>query len=427
MNIIMMTNIYKPFVGGVERSVDIFSEKLRELGHKVLIIAPEFENQIEEPYVIRVPAIQKFNGTDFSVKLPIAGILSDKLDNFKPDIVHSHHPFLIGSTAIRVAHKFNIPLIFTNHTLYEQYTHYVPGDSLLMKRFVIELSVGYANLCCRVIAPSASIADLLRKRGVQTRIDVVPTGICIDKFANGNGNKIRKKFGIGKNSILLGFVSRLAREKNLDFLSSVAAMYLQYDTTAHFLIAGKGPVENDLKDFFSNWNLSGRVHFTGLLESSALADAYNAMDLFIFASKTETQGIVLTEAMASGVPVIALEASGVVEVVKDKINGRLISHEDKNEFFDAIKWFAELSKEQKQSLKNEAKNTSRDFSIQKCADMILNIYREEIDKGAKYYDLENSPWNSIINLIRTEWNIISNVGKAVNAAVGDNKNKTYCV
>lgn len=417
----MMTNTYKPFVGGVERSVDIFSQKFRERGHKVLIIAPEFKNCKEERHVIRVPAIQKFNGTDFSVKLPLAGILSDKLDKFKPDIVHSHHPFLMGSTAIRVAHKYNIALVFTNHTLYERYTHYVPGDSLVMKRFVIELSVGYANLCSRVIAPSESIARLLEARGVNTQIDVVPTGIDIDKFRKGNGDNIRKKFNIPEKSFLMGFVSRIAKEKNPEFLARAAAKYLRCDPASHFLIVGTGPMEQELKQFFITEKLDSRVHFTATLENSDLADAYCAMDIFIFASTTETQGLVVAEAMAAGVPVIAISATGVVEVVKDNFNGRLISGENTDEFVSAIKWYASLGENEKLELKKSARETSLRFSIDKCADKILDIYSQEIHKGARYYDPENSPWNSIISLIKTEWDIISNVGKAVSAAVGENK------
>ena len=108
--------------------------------------------------MVRIPAIQNFNGSDFSVALPVSGLLSDTLDAFQPDIVHAHHPFLLGMTALRIARYRQLPLVFTHHTLYEQYTHYVPGDSPVLQRFAIQLVTRYANLADRVFAPSESIA-----------------------------------------------------------------------------------------------------------------------------------------------------------------------------------------------------------------------------------------------------------------------------
>jgi glycosyltransferase involved in cell wall biosynthesis len=160
MKILMMTNTYKPIVGGVERSVETFTEEYRSNRHRVIIVAPQFKNiPKDETDVIRVPAIQNFNGTDFSVQVPIPGVLSRALMGLRPDIVHAHHPYLIGDTALRVAAKHKAPFVFTYHTFYERYTHYVPGDSPVLKRFVIALSTGFANLCNMVFAPSQSVAN----------------------------------------------------------------------------------------------------------------------------------------------------------------------------------------------------------------------------------------------------------------------------
>ncbi|MBS1220006.1 MAG: glycosyltransferase, partial [Proteobacteria bacterium] len=162
MNIVMLTNTFTPHVGGVARSVESFAEEYRKRGHRVLVVAPEFSDMpLEEVDVVRVPAIQNFNASDFSVALPVPSRLAETLDDFRPDIVHSQHPFLLGMTAVRIARYRQLPLVFTHHTLYEQYTHYVPGDSPALKRFVIELATRYANLCDQVFAPSESIRDLL--------------------------------------------------------------------------------------------------------------------------------------------------------------------------------------------------------------------------------------------------------------------------
>src|SRR5688572_20475289 len=140
MNVVMMKNSSLAHVGGVARSVESFSAALREAGHKVMVVAPEFPDMSEsETDVVRVPAIQRFNGSDFSVRLPVPGLLTDPLDRFQPDLIHAHHPFLLGDTALRVAAGRGVPLVFTHHTLYEEYTHYVSNESVALKRFVVDL------------------------------------------------------------------------------------------------------------------------------------------------------------------------------------------------------------------------------------------------------------------------------------------------
>lgn len=220
MNILMMTNTFTPFVGGVSRSVTAFSEELRKMGHRVVVVAPEFENMPEsECDVIRIPAIQHFNGSDFALVLPIPGYLSTHLERFKPDIVHSHHPHLLGGAAVRIAGRFDCPLVFTYHTMYEHYLHYVPTEAKRLRRFVINLVTGYCDLCDHVIAPSRSVVEILRERGVETPIDVVPTGVDIERFKEGDGCAFRRSHRIPENAFVAGYVGRLAPEKNLSFLA----------------------------------------------------------------------------------------------------------------------------------------------------------------------------------------------------------------
>ncbi|UJS18881.1 MAG: glycosyltransferase [Candidatus Jettenia sp.] len=416
MNILMMTNTYKPFIGGVERSVEMFTNEYRKRGHRVVIVAPTFRNMPrEEKDVIRVPAIQNFNETDFSVQLPIPGIFSEQLKAFQPDIVHSHHPYLIGDSALRVAAKYKVPLIFTFHTLYERYTHYVPGDSPALKRFVVALSAGYANLCDRVFAPSQSIADLLRQRGVETRIDIVPTGIYVKKFAKGYGMEFRRSLGIPQDAFVVGFVSRIAPEKNIMFLAQAVAIFLKKEKNTYFLAIGKGPLENEIRDFFRRNKLEHRFRHPGALENRELVNAYHAMDVFAFASQTETQGLVLTEAMAAGIPVVALDAPGVREVLNDRMNGRLLFSDNEEEFASALQWVASLSAQEKENLKNAAREIARCFSIDRCAEHVLSIYKAVIDKGYTYRNTEDSTWASVIRMIKAETDLIMTKAISVGA------------
>ena len=170
MKICMFTNTYLPHVGGVARSVSFFSKDLRDAGHRVLVIAPTFpgceEHDRDEAEVFRVPAIQQFNGSDFSVRIPSPFLVDENVDLFEPDVIHSHHPYLLGDAALRAARRRKLPLIFTHHTLYEEYTHYIARNPENMKRFAAFLSTNYADMCDRVVAPSQSIRHLIRKRGV---------------------------------------------------------------------------------------------------------------------------------------------------------------------------------------------------------------------------------------------------------------------
>jgi 1,2-diacylglycerol 3-alpha-glucosyltransferase len=205
MKILMMTNTYTPVVGGVEESIRAFTNQFKKRGHQVLIVAPEFKGiPAREEGIVRIPAIQQFNHSDFSVNLPIPGLLSKLMNNFKPDVVHSHHPFLVGDMALRLCGQYSIPLVFTYHTMFEDYLHYLPFRNERIKRFVIELSTGYANLTDQVIVPSQSVYDILLKRGVNAPMDVIPTGVDIRRFATGSGESIRRRFGIPRTPLWSG-------------------------------------------------------------------------------------------------------------------------------------------------------------------------------------------------------------------------------
>lgn len=334
MKILMMTNTYAPMVGGIEESIRSFTVEFEKLGHEVFIVAPECEGAPpDEVGVIRLRAIQNFNHLDFSIALPMSGLLPELMKNFMPDIIHCHHPFWMGDIALRLSSQFRIPLVFTYHTMFEQHMHYLPVQNEGTKRFIIELFTGYANLSNQVIVPSESVRAILLERGVKTPMEVVPTGVDLQRFSKGDGNVIRKRLGIPLNAVVIGSIGRLALEKNLEFLSRSVAAYLKKDPKVHFLVGGDGPLKDQIKKIFDGQGARKRLHLAGVLKGQDLVDCYHAMNVFAFASLSETQGIVLVEAMAAGVPVVAVDAPGVREVVKDGYNGRLIFGENQNNFF----------------------------------------------------------------------------------------------
>jgi glycosyltransferase involved in cell wall biosynthesis len=422
MNICMMTNTYLPHVGGVARSVSTFAEEYRKRRHRVLVVAPEFEGKPlsarAAAIVERVPAIQKFNGSDFSVRLPLATVLSTRLEAFPADIIHAHHPFLLGDTALRIAATKNVPVIFTHHTRYEDYTHYVPFDSPAMKELAIALSTHFANLCDGVIAPSESIARLIRRRGVEVPIRVVPTGIDVKFFAGGNGARFREKLQVPANAFVVGHVGRLAAEKNLEYLAEAVAQFMKGAPDARFLVVGSGPSEERLREIFQDAGVAERLVLAGRQTGRSLADAYHAMDVFAFASRSETQGMVLTEAMAAGLPVVALNASGVREVMRDGQNGVMLEKTaSARQFAAALAPIAE-EPELRARLSEQARRTAELFSAKRCADLALEFYEETRSMTRRERMLiERSPWGTLLERVNVEWQLLAHKAQAVAEAM----------
>lgn len=418
MNILLFTNTFTPHVGGVARSVEAFTEEYRRRGHRVLIVAPEFPNAPrDEIDVVRIFALQNFNASDFSVALPVHAQLGETIDAFKPDIVHAQHPYLLGMTAMRIARYRQLPLAFTHHTLYEQYTHYVPGDSPALKRFAIELATRYANLCDLVFAPSESIQRLLLERGVVAPITVVPTGVRLEDFAQGDARTVRERLGIPEAAFVVGHVGRLAPEKNLEFLAQAVADFVGSHPQAHFLVVGAGPSEDDMRAIFARGGVASRLHFAGILQGPELANALHAMNVFAFASRSETQGMVLSEAMAAGLPVVALDAPGAREVVNDRHNGRLLREETFAAFGAALQWVAELSPERVRSLKQAALDTAAAFSMPRSADKALAAYAALKPKPTAGDSEDVRDWEDVIAWVMTEWDILKSLAGAGEAAM----------
>ncbi len=419
MNVLMATNTFTPHVGGVASSVASFAAEYRRQGHRVLVVAPGFPGApAGETDVIRVPAIQNFNGSDFSLRLPVPGFLFPALDRFRPDVVHAHHPYLVGDTALRIAAARGAPLVFTHHSMYERLTGYVAGDSPAVRRFVVELSTGFANLCDGVIAPSGSLAAILRRRGVTAPIAVVPTGVDRARLAGGDGARFRAAAGIPADAFVVGSVGRLSPEKNLAFLVEAACAFLAGRDGARFVVAGEGPSEEELRALVARRGVSGRVRFAGILRGAELADAYGAMDVFAFASRSETQGLVLAEALAAGVPAVALDGPGVRETVIDGTNGFLLPRESVSSFRDALARIAALPPAERRALREAAARSAEPFAIEACAARALRFYESLRGAARRSKATRGSVWASARRLIAKERRLWASRAHAAGAAIG---------
>jgi glycosyltransferase involved in cell wall biosynthesis len=224
---------------------------------------------------------------------------------------------------------------------------------------------------------------MLKERGVETAIEVIPTGVDAQRMHQGNGSALRERMKIPPNAQVIGHTGRLAPEKNLQFLAKAVAEFIDYHPKTHFLVVGEGPSKNAMKSVFKNSSLDSNIHFTGNLKGQDLVDSYHAMDIFAFASKSETQGMVLVEAMAAGVPVVALDAPGARDVITHQKNGWLIDSDDPAAFVSALRQASCLSKEEEEKLQQALQQTAKEFSMirsakQALAGSALRVIEEEL-------------------------------------------------
>ncbi|RPJ30143.1 MAG: glycosyltransferase, partial [Planctomycetaceae bacterium] len=222
--------------------------------------------------------------------------------------------------------------------------------------------------------------------------------------------------GIPQEAFVAGYVGRLAPEKNLPFLAEAIRKYVARRKNAQFLVVGSGPSEDVIREIFDQGELSSRLHLTGSLDGQDLVDAYHAMDVFVFASYTETQGMVVTEALAACRPVVALDAPGVREVIKDGYNGRLLKHRDVSDFTAAIAQLASISPRRRDKLRQAASETAQRFSMDRCARKLLDVYRHVL-KQQPPGPRDESVWHQASEEVKAEWELLKNMAEAVTRAL----------
>jgi len=300
--------------------------------------------------------------------------------------------------------------------MYEHYIHYVPTGASRLREFAIALVTVYCNLCDCVIAPSESVASLLHQRGVQTPVEVIPTGVEVQQFAHGDGPAFRRAHRIPKKAFVAGYVGRLAPEKNLSFLAEAVSAFVGQARCGHFLVVGSGPSAQEIRRVFLGAGVRSRLHLAGSLEGEDLADAYHAMDAFVFASRTETQGMVLLEAMAAGRPVVALDAPGVREVVVDGRNGRLLFSARPADFTAALATLESTSPTQRQQFAAAARETAEQFRMCRSGRLLLSVYDRLVNRHEVRLK-DQSAWRHAIDEVRVEWELLKNMAEAVGQAI----------
>jgi 1,2-diacylglycerol 3-alpha-glucosyltransferase len=323
----LFTNNYLPFCGGVTVSVDTLRAGLEAHGHEVWMIAPHLPRAAPDPRVLRYPSVPAATYPDYSLPIPIAPMLARRVRGLGIEVFHAHHPFLLGPAARRLARRAGRPLVFTYHTHYEKYAHYVPLRRRLVERAAIQLSTRFAASADAVIAPSAAVRATLAARGVKTPVEVIPTGVDLTRFRPGDMRAARATLGLGTYEPLVLYVGRLDPEKSVERVLLAFDRVLGTVPRAHLALVGHGTEAERLRALAAHLPGAGRIAFVPARPHGTLPLWYQAADVFLFASETETQGLVLAEAAACGIPAVAVAAPGCAEVVRDGETGLLTKND----------------------------------------------------------------------------------------------------
>jgi 1,2-diacylglycerol 3-alpha-glucosyltransferase len=323
----MVTDVYFPRVNGVSTSIQTLRQALDEAGHASVLVAPDYPATVAEADIVRVPGWQIPRDPEDRLMHPRA--LASALEDLNPDdfdLVHIHTPFLAHRAGVRWARKHGLPCVETYHTLFEEYFHhYLP---FLPKRWLAAAARMISRKECdgvtAVIAPSSAMRNALLGYGVSRPIHIIPTGLNLADFAHCDGPAFRALHGIAPQRPVMAYVGRVAFEKNLDFLLRVTEQVRHSLPEVLFVIAGEGPARASLERAVAKRGLINNVRFVGYLERrTELPACYCASDVFVFASKTETQGLVLLESMALGVPVVGLAEMGTRDVLEEGAGCRI--------------------------------------------------------------------------------------------------------
>lgn len=385
MKIAMMTNNYKPFTGGVPISIERLKKGLEQLGHQVTVFAPTYKHQIDEQGVVRYGNLSNHFVGGIVLPNPFDPVIEETFQKGEFDIIHVHHPFLIGNMAMHLSRKYGVPIAFTYHTQYEQYLSAYAGWAKPLTGLMSRYLCYFLNCCDYVLAPTKGMQEYLHSicDVPYDKMEILPTGLTTELFnvEKAQGNAIRKQYQAEHCPLFIS-VSRMAQEKNIPFLiNCIAGVKALYPYPFKVLMIGDGPDKNTYECLCKEKNLEDIVFFTGKIPNEEIAPYFSAADAFLFASKTETQGIVLLEAFAGKTPVYAVDADGVRDLVQNGVNGRLCPDKEADFVMNLLDFL--LGKDDIAEMSRHAYETALQFREEAVADKAAHIYNEIIVKSKR--------------------------------------------
>lgn len=385
MNILFLSDVYFPRINGVSTSIHTLRAQLVETGHHVHLVAPDYFSPSEdESWITRMPShYLPFDPEDRLMRYGKAlDYCSVRLRN-DFDLIHVHTPFAAHYLGLRLAKRYGIPCVETYHTFFEDYLHhYLPVlPKPLLRMVARNLSRRQCNAMDAVVAPSQPMLDALRGYGVKAQAEIIPTGLEEHSFIPGDGATFRQRYDIPLDRPMLLFVGRVAHEKNIGFLLRMTARLKQSCPEILLVIAGEGPALEAVRSETFALGLQNNIRFIGYLDrKTELNDCYRAADVFVFSSLTETQGLVLLEAMAQGVPVVAIAEMGTRSVLREG-DGAFIAPLDEDGFAARVKQLV-AGPALRRRLGEAARAYAKQWSAASMAERMVNFYRNVVQSNA---------------------------------------------
>ncbi|MBN2535071.1 MAG: glycosyltransferase family 4 protein [Spirochaetales bacterium] len=380
MNIGLFSDTYLPQINGVVTSLEIFRKELEKKGHKIYIFCPRIGSMnnlpVSSTYLKRFISIPYFLQREYRIVFP----LSSKLLHFSKynlDVIHSHDFFPLGILAWILSKKFNIPHVHTYHTLWTEYAHYSFLPRGMGSGFLKWWSKIFCNSCDLIISPSSLIKNVLESYDVKTKIEIIPTGIDYESFTKSNGKKVREELHLSQKIRILSFAGRLGKEKNIYFLLRAFKLIQDKYPLSILLIIGDGPEKKSLIHFTQSLKLKGKILFLGYKKRNEVLSILSQSDLFVFPSKTETQGLSLLEALACGTPAVAIKAMGVADILKDDVGGYLVNDNEK-EFADKVDTILKDNMLHKKKVE-EAVKRAEEFSSSRMTEKLVKSYESVLN------------------------------------------------
>lgn len=386
MRVGIFSESYPPIVNGVSTSVRTLMAELERAGHTVYIFTSQAKAhrnyQDDHPGVYRYPSVNSRVEPQYQLPVPFSRRIKAAIPTLGLDLIHSQSPFFLGLIARHIARTQRLPLVSTNHTLYTEYAHYVPGVApTLTRALLVRWMRWYYNGCDQVLVPSDLTRRHLLACGVRAPIAVLPTGIPVPPLDPADAATIRRQWDIPEEGRILLYVGRLAPEKNLTMLLNAFQLIRESCPDAWLILAGSGMADAATKQTARQLGVWDRTVFTGFLERARLDPYYAAADVFLFPSKTETQGLAVGEAMACGTPCVVVNAGGAPESVRDGVDGFLVEDDPEQMARQALHLLEDAPLRARMS--TDARAHAAEMAPDKVARRVITLYEELVETRVK--------------------------------------------
>ncbi len=380
MNIGFFSDVYRPGIDGIVTAIDMFLIESKKMGHNTYIVTPRYPNYSDENtpqagQVIRVPSVPFIFYPPYRIGLPgLSKKTYEKLKSLNLEIIHTHSPFSVGLYGVHLARKWNLPLLYTYHTLYPKYVHYFFKGKIISPRGAANIVRNYSDKCDCVIAPSPQMKEELVSYGVKTRIEILPTGVNKDDFTAKDLFSVRQKHNLKPTDKILLYAGRLGKEKNLYLLLASFKKVLEEVPDCVLFLAGDGILKEELKGIAREKGIQDKTIFLNFLDRQTLAQYYKEADLFVFPSVTETQGLVLIEVMMNKTAVVTMNQGGVLSIVKHNENGILSN----NTVEDFAGWIIKILKDEnlRKRLEEAGYRSALEMTSEKSTQRHIELYKE---------------------------------------------------